>query len=440
MGHGHGESVRRSSRAVRLVLFAAVVPFVVATMIGLVVLWPRHSKLEPAVGLDAPVELIDATVRSVTRTPCPGGGLVCQTADVLLTSGAHKDESAAIRDAPVGSGIPALHQGDRIVVGRSQDPTTGRVDIYFADYQRKQSLALLAAVFAVFVVAVARWRGFASLVGLGFTFGVLVRFMLPAILDGRSAIAVALVGSSSIMLVVLYLAHGFNARTTTALLGTLTSLGVTGVLAVVFVGATHLSGQGSEEASYLQTAVGTLNLQGLILGGTIIGSLGVLNDVTVTQSSSVWELHHGNPGRGGRSLYRSAMRIGRDHIASTVYTLVLAYAGASLPLLVLFTVVNRRLSDVITSEVVAVELVRTLVGLIGLVLAIPITTALAAMVVSRTDVDAAGHDEQHEGWAAAGGARRPGRRSLGRRMPAWTKRPRGADEWTPPAAEREWRE
>ncbi|MDQ4096579.1 MAG: YibE/F family protein, partial [Actinomycetota bacterium] len=180
--------------------------------------------------------------------------------------------------------------------------------------------------------------------------------------DATSPIAVAVVGSSVILLANLYLAHGFNLRTTTAVVGTLASLALICLLAVIFVAAAHFSGLGTEEATFLQAASSRINLKGLLLGGIIIGSLGVLDDVTVTQSSAVWELHEANPGLGPRRLYRSALRIGRDHIASTVNTLVLAYAGASLPLLILLVEANQDVANVLTGELVAVEIVRTLVG------------------------------------------------------------------------------
>jgi uncharacterized membrane protein len=194
-------------------------------------------------------------------------------------------------------------------------------------------------------------------------------------------VAVSVVGAAVIMFVTLYLAHGLNVRTTTAVLGTLGALVLTGVLAWAFVEASHLTGLSSEEAGFLQAAAGQVNLEGLLLGGIVIGSLGVLDDVTVTQASAVWELYHANPSMGFRALFSAGLRIGRDHIASTVNTLVLAYAGASLPLLVLFTLSNRDLSEVLTGELVAQEIVRTLVGSIGLVAAVPLTTALGALVL-----------------------------------------------------------
>jgi uncharacterized membrane protein len=171
----------------------------------------------------------------------------------------------------------------------------------------------------------------------------------------------------------------------------------------------------SEESGLLAASLSGVSLQGLLLGGIVIGSLGVLDDVTVTQASAVWELHQANPAYGFSRLYAAGLRIGRDHIASTVNTLVMAYAGASLPLLVLFTLSSRQLGDVLTGELVAQEIVRTLVGGIGLVSAVPITTALAAFVADRSihrePVDALLHD-YYDGDASAS---HPSARSVKRR-------------------------
>jgi uncharacterized membrane protein len=255
----------------------------------------------------------------------------------------------------------------------------------FADFQRSRPLLLLAALFVGAVVALGRWNGFRALGGLVLSLIVLVKFVLPSILDGNNAIAVSLVGASLVMLAALYLAHGFNDRTTTAVVGTMFSLALTGLLAFVFVRFSRITGLADEDARILQLAADQVSLEGLVLGGIIIGTLGVLDDVTVTQVSAVWELHQANPTLGVRGLYRAALRIGRDHIASTVNTLVLAYAGASLPLLILFVEVQRGLGDVLTGETVATEVVRTLVGSIGLVASVPITTILAAVVVAGWD-------------------------------------------------------
>jgi uncharacterized membrane protein len=206
--------------------------------------------------------------------------------------------------------------------------------------------------------------------------------VFPALLTGSAPIAVALTGTSIIAFGVLYLAHGVSERTTVALLGTLASLALTAILAVAFAGAAQLSGLASEDSIALLSFAPELDYRGLLLAAVIIGTLGVLDDVTVTQVSAVWELHHADPGQGRRQLYRSAIRIGRDHIASTVNTLVLAYAAAGLPLMLLLTQSGLAFGDVLTTETIAVEVVQTLVGSIGLVASVPLTTALAAWLVT----------------------------------------------------------
>ena len=258
-------------------------------------------------------------------------------------------------------------------------------EYFYADQQRDRPLLGLTVLFAIAVIGFGRLKGVRALLGLAVSLGVLVVFVLPALLDGRSPLGVAVVGASAVMFVALYLAHGLNVRTTIAVLGTLASLLLTGVLAAAFIGASRFTGLVSDEATFLNAVAGQVNLRGLLLAGVIIGSLGVLDDVTVTQASAVWELHLANPAYRARDLYRAATRIGRDHIASTVNTLVLAYAGASLPLLVLFTLADRSLGEVVTGEVIAQEVVRTLVGSIGLVASVPLTTGLAAFVVSRSE-------------------------------------------------------
>ncbi|HEX2046546.1 MAG TPA: YibE/F family protein [Acidimicrobiales bacterium] len=369
-------------------LAGVVGAFAAATVIGLVVLWPPSNTVRVAgEDLGTPVDLVDATVVAAPVVPCPsalpGVALTCRDVTARLDSGPEKGQTTVL-DITEGPDQPTLREGDRIVLGRAADPGS-EVAYYFSDYQRRAPLLVLGLIFAVAVVGLARWRGALALVGLGVSLLVLVRFVLPGILAGESALAVAVVGSSLIAMVIIYLAHGVSARTTTAVLGTLLSLGLTAVLAVVFVELTQLTGLSSEEGTYLRGLLGgRVNLRGLLLAGIVIGALGVLNDVTVTQASAVWELYLANPETGGRDLYRSAMRIGRDHIASTVDTLVLAYAGAALPLFVVFTVADRRLGDVITGEVVAAEVVQTLIGSLGLVAAVPVTTALAALLVTRS--------------------------------------------------------
>jgi uncharacterized membrane protein len=435
MGHSHGdkESARVHARA-RLLLFILVIPLLTATALGLVVLWPADANPPTPDFMGGPAKLAEATVVKVEQRPCGGGGggdqaVLCQVAGVKLTKGAGP-EAGKVVDVEVGQGAdsPVLEAGDQIVVGRvggGQGDTGLSEDgggWYFSDYQRRGPLTALAVFFILAVVVFARWRGLFALWGLAIAFAVLVRFILPAILTGKNPVAVAVVGSAAIMFATLYLAHGINARTTTAVLGTVGALFITGILAWIFVTGGHLTGMASEESGLLAASLSGVNLQGLLLSGIIIGSLGVLDDVTVTQASAVWELHQANPGYGFQRLYAAGLRIGRDHIASTVNTLVLAYAGASLPLLVLFTLSSRQLGDVLTSEIVAQEIIRTLVGSIGLVSAVPITTALAAFVadrsVHREPVDAMLYDYYDGDGSASHPSARSVRRRAKRRKPS----------------------
>ena len=408
MGHSHGDKERARVHArARLLLFILIVPLLTATAMGLVILWPSDANPPTPDVMGGPAKLAEATVVKVDR----------EVASVKLTTGAGP-ETGHVVDLQIGEGAdsPVLHNGDQIVVGRvGSGHGADAGGWYFSDFQRRGPLTALAVFFVLAVVVLGRWRGLCALWGLAVSFAVLVRFILPAILVGKNPVAVAVVGSAAIMFAVLYLAHGINARTTTAVLGTVGALFLTGVLAWIFVEGTHLTGLASEESGLLAASLSGVSLKGLLLGGVVIGSLGVLDDVTVTQASAVWELHQANPGYGFSRLYAAGLRIGRDHIASTVNTLVMAYAGASLPLLVLFTLSSRRLGDVLTSEVVAQELVRTLIGSIGLVAAVPITTALAAFVADRSlhrePVEALLYD-YYEG---EGSASHPSARSVKRR-------------------------
>jgi uncharacterized membrane protein len=203
---------------------------------------------------------------------------------------------------------------------------------------------------------------------------------VPSILDGNDPLLVSLVGAVVIAFFALYLSHGLNDRTSVALLGTLGGLGVAAILAVGFMGLTTLTGLVSEEALVVSAIGADVDLRGLILGGMIIGALGAIDDMTVTQSSAVWELRAANPTGSSRHLMRGGMRIGQDHVASTVNTLVLAYAGASMPLLILFILSDQSAGTIANGEIVATEIVRTLVGSIGLVASVPITTWLASRV------------------------------------------------------------
>jgi uncharacterized membrane protein len=316
----------------------------------------------------------------LTAPPPPSEGTSdCVQAFVAIDSGPNAGANTLLEFSG-GPGQPHLAVGDQIRITRQVDPT-GTTTYSFYDYERTWPLVGLAVAFAVVVVAVARWRGFRALIGIVVAFGVLVVFMLPALREGAAAIPVALVASAVILYAVIYLAHGVSLRTSAALLGTLASLLLAAILSWAAIELTHLTGLSEEENNAVATYLGNVSITGLLLAGFIVGSLGVLNDVTVTQASTAFELA-AIEGTSRRAVFVGAMRVGRDHIASTVYTLVLAYAGSALPLLLLFSVANRSLSDVMTSESVAIEIARSAVGGIALALSVPLTTAIAAMLAT----------------------------------------------------------
>ena len=277
-----------------------------------------------------------------------------------------------------------ISDGDTIlvVIDRLGD---GSVVVSFYDFERSTPLLLLLLVFVAVIVAFGGWRGVWALAGLVVSLLIIGAFALPALLAGSNSVAVALVTASVIAFVALFLAHGFDVSTAVALLSTLAALGVTGLLALLFVWSSNLTGLADESVGYLDLLGASVDPRGLLLAGILIGSLGVLDDVTVTQVSAVVELKRAAPHASVNELYQRGVRIGRDHISSTVNTLFLAYVGASLPLLLLFRQAGQTIGSVATREIVAVEVVRALVGSIGLVSAVPISTYLAAHVVTLGD-------------------------------------------------------
>ncbi|GAB3401049.1 YibE/F family protein [Flindersiella endophytica] len=393
VGHSHGGPVddspqaRATRRRAMGLLLAVVVPLALATVVGVVALWPRgdspaDKRLDTSYFAPGGT-LLRAKAEKLTTFPCssaedPGQGAVQCVRATIQPPGGGKPVQV---DLPPNINRAGVQVGDELVllhlkVGDEQ------ADYYaFVDFVRGAPMGLLAVVYAVVVIAVARLRGLRALIGLGFAYVILATFMLPGLLEGESPLFVGLCGSSAIMFVVLYLAHGFSARTTTALLGTLFGLIVTAVVGIWATGATQLTGLSSEDGMTLLSSTEGLNMSHIVLCGIIIAGLGVLNDVTITQASAVWELHELSPTLPARRLFAGAMRIGRDHIASTVYTIAFAYAGAALPILLLISLYERPILTALTSGELAEEVVRTLVGSIGLVLAIPITTAVAVAVV-----------------------------------------------------------
>ena len=393
----YGGNVAHAPARTRFSPLLTAVAFTLAAAIGvgLVLLWPGGVHSPRAAELLRRGALVEATVTSIeivqcgTTTGAIGGavpqspelaGPSCRQITFVVEEGRDSGSNAAI-ELPDVSTAPDLQLGERVILER---PPVEIPDAPYAFYDRIRSPSLiwLAVVFAALVVLLGRMRGVAALLGLAASIAVLLAFVIPAILQGSSPVLVASVGAGAIGFLVLYLAHGFTSRTTVALIGTLTGVGLTLVLSLLWTPFAHLSGLVSESA-YIVQAVGVeIDLGGLLLAGIVIGALGAIDDVAVTQASAVWELREADPGLSATRLFRAGMRVGRDHVGSIVNTLALAYAGASLPLLILFQLSEQPLGQLVGSEVVATEVVRTLVGSIGLVAAMPVTTWLASRVAA----------------------------------------------------------
>lgn len=359
------------SRRVRLLLAALVVPLLLATAFGVLRLWPDEgSRLgtQPVTGegvgfvTGTVVEVVEGDVEPVRLELDDAGSVVpVQVPPEILDAGVDVGARMKVLFIPeaMGSGSPYV----------------------YVDYVRTAPLGVLAALYAATVVLVARWRGLAAIAGLVVSLGIIAVFVLPALLSGRNPLLVAMVGASAMMFAAVYLAHGISIRTTTALLGTIVGLAITTVLAAWGTGAGQLTGTGTEGSVQLLSLVPGLSLRALLLCGIVIAGLGALNDVTITQASAVWELHASAPEAPVRTVFARAMRIGRDHIASTVYTLAFAYVGTALTTLLLVSLFDRSVVETLTAGEIAEEVVRTLVSSVGLVLAIPITTGIAALLV-----------------------------------------------------------
>ncbi|MEU4835148.1 YibE/F family protein [Streptosporangium sp. NPDC023615] len=399
--HGsHGPAPAGSRTAVWAIL-AVIVPLAIVTVAALVHLWPSETV---STAQQAAVERVNGTITAVTLTPCPQepplegesqaapppppDPATCGDARIRLTGGpqAGRQVTSAL---PSGPGAQRFAAGDDVVLIHTPGGGPEVAPYQISDHDRSSPLWLAGAAFALAVIAFGRWRGLMALIGLGITFVLLLTFVIPAILAGEPPLPVAVAGAAAIMLTVLYLTHGFTVTTSVAIVGTVASLSLTGALAYAAIGLVQLNGITDESSFYLDTSY-RINTQGLLLASIIIGSLGVLDDVTVTQAATVTELARANPGYGFGRLYRAASRVGRSHIASVINTIVLAYAGASLPLLLLISVGEQPLGDTLTNPVLAQEIVRSVVGTLGLIAAVPITTALAALAVTRGA--GSGHD------------------------------------------------
>ena len=388
----------------------------VAVVIGVVMLWPSYRTHAIPIQFQSSgggaTTTVTGTVVAQSYSSCmnPQSGVVfsgdasvladpqgpCLQNTVALTSGRDKGANTLIevptnrassqastasqqltpeQKARPQAGQPTLSVGDHIRLTEFSDPSGARRYAFY-DFSRGTSMIVWAVLFVAAVVLVAGWRGLRSVVGLVLAFVILLGFTLPSILDGHSPVAVAIVSAAAILFVVIYLAHGVSLRTSAALVGTLSSLALAVVLSWAAVRTMKITGLAAEQTTSLQVYSATISADGILLAGFIIGALGVLNDVTITQASAVFELV-GAGESSARATFAAAMRVGRDHIASTVYTLVFAYAGSALPTLLLFSVAGQSFTDLMTTDVIAVELARSFVGGIAIAMSVPLTTVVA---------------------------------------------------------------
>lgn len=321
---------------------------------------------------------------------------------VRLLSGPQKGEDITIAGSVFSAkgGQRPIAVGDRVVLVKSVQ-IDGSVRWYVADTYRLPTLLWMTLGFFALAVLFGGLRGFTSMLGLGASVFIILGWIVPRILGGGSPFIATLIGTFAIAAVSLYLAHGFNKRTSVAFVGTIITLALSAAFAALAVALARMNGMGDEHALYLQNGdFGAIDLRGLLLGGIMLGVLGVLDDITTAQSAVVDELKRANPSLPFKELYTRGLSVGREHIASLVNTLFLAYAGASLPLFLLFTVYkDQPVWFLLNSEVISEEIVRTLVGSVCLILAVPITTALAAAVFGKTGPDETtdhrGHGHAH---------------------------------------------
>ncbi|MCY4631985.1 MAG: YibE/F family protein [bacterium] len=434
-GHGHrpsgvaraGWGGHRRLRPVLVLLAGALV----ATVAGVISFWPDGAGLTTAtegagqVGLTS--ERFAAQVQSVREGPCSYSTAEhpqnCRTIVFVPSSGPNAHAAVTLPEFNLEQTgyVPDPVPGDRIVVG--YEPST---EFYFyADVDRRATLWVLAGVFAVFVLVLGRFRGLRSLISMVLTGLVLVGFVAPSILDGHEPLLVAVVAASVIAFAGFYLTHGPRPETTIALAGTLGALGLTLGISALFFGAARFSGVATEEGAILSFVSGGIDLSSLLLAGAMIGALGALDDVTITQATTVTELRRADPTLRAPQLFTAGLRVGRAHIASTINTLLLAYVGAAMPLLLLFAVSDQSWGMVANSELIAVEIARTLCGSMGLVAAVPLTTALAAALGG----EAPSGSKQDSGAARPPAARR--RVRIGRRHTGEGRPPASWDDFAP---------
>ncbi len=360
-------------------LIAAVAALAAATLIGLVVLWPSGSPSQKTRGF---VRTVAASVDRSFLAPCaPSTSARCRELEITVHG------QRATVDLGPASTTSAIAPGTSVRVSPVTLPRAGlspaQQQWEFVNIDRQAPLLWLAGALLLLALLVIRLRGLLAAVGVGLSLLLLTKFLVPAILDGESAVLVALVCALAVMFVTLTLTSGIGPQSLAAALGIGSTLLLVSLVALFAVHFAHIDGRTDELSAYLASINPNISLQGIVLAGMVIGALGVLADIAVTQASAVMVLRRTDPDLGSGALYRAAFHVGRDHLSATIHTLVLAYAGASLPLLLITHSSGVGLTDALSTQDIAQPIVATLVGCIGLVCAVPLTTGLAAVLVAR---------------------------------------------------------
>jgi uncharacterized membrane protein len=392
IGHGHSDAAAprlRVTRWSKTIVVGLIVLSGLAAVLGVLRWWPDEKRVDglhdlipfAAAGTDVVHGQLVAVLPSCDSSKT-AGKTSCGDSKVKILDG---DRSGQIVPITLTADVTAtgLRAGDHVLLLETPPADASSTQAFsFYRVQRGEPMIWLAVLFVLAVVAVAWRRGMMALLSLGFAGLVVVGYLIPALLSGQPAVPVALAASVLILIVMLYVTHGLSMRTSVALAGALIGIGLSTLFASLGIIGSRLAGYGDDAAGLLSFNVSWVDVQQLVIASVILAGLGTLNDVTVTQASALWELRGAAPLMSRWELFRSAMRIGRDHVASTVYTLVFAYLGTALVLLVAVQLYGGTAYDFLTAEDVAEEIVRTLVGGLALVLAMPITTAIGALVVA----------------------------------------------------------
>lgn len=308
---------------------------------------------------------------------------------IQITKGSLKDREITLKNSPATGTVSSINFeeyqiGDKLRIYYSKD-YEGNPTYFINGEVKRDGLLALAIIFIATVLVVGRVWGAFSILGMIVSFLVIFKLIIPLIIRGTNPVFSAMLGSFIIIPTTFYISHGFSLKTHVGVISTFLALLFTGSLSVVFVEASHLTGYASEEAGFLQVErQGTIDIRGLLIAGIIIGTLGILDDVTIGQASTVEQLKLANPKIKTLDLFKQGMKVGQDHVSSMVNTLVLVYAGSALPLLLLFFDDQRNFLDIIEFELIAEEIVRMLVGSIGLVLVAPLATIMAAYLFTHT--------------------------------------------------------